>query len=142
MTSILRSINLTIEPPSTHGDLVFHDDTANQDVVVRVRPANQPPGHVASVDEDENPPINWPVYVIQGERVVRMLLITAEEAQLRESAVRGVVNAILLGGYEDDPAWEIEIWRFARGDIDLDELERCALARPPEPESNDDGEGS
>jgi len=55
-----------------------------------------------------------------------ILTVPAEEATRRAAAVRAVIHSGNLEGFPDDLVWEVEMWRFTRGEIDYDELQRRA----------------
>jgi hypothetical protein len=127
----LVSITLALDTyrPDLIGTLMFIsvDAGSSGDVVeVNVGVVEQRPGWQltdmnGAVLEDPADPITR-----EADRLMRVLLIPADEVARRESAVRAVIHSGYLDGAAGNDVWETAMFRFARGEITDDELTRVS----------------
>jgi hypothetical protein len=64
--------------------------------------------------------------VREADRIVRALLIPASEVAKREQAVRAVIHSGYLEGFPDDMPWQAQLWRYARGEFDVEQFDADA----------------
>jgi len=141
----LLSLSLSLSHPPMSGTLFFDDGEHTEPLRIDVHGVDTPPGYEVSPGEGQE---HWGAceeFLGEADRILRAILIPAEEVAYREQTVRNVIHSGILEGFRDDLEWQACLFEFARGGIDHDELERRArtiAARPlPNFQTSEDFEG-
>jgi hypothetical protein len=121
MKLLAVSLSFNIATTDVLGSIHYQSDDGEL-VPVMVRRQVQPPGW-RLVDLD-GAPLTDPTdpATVEADRLMRVLTIPAAEVARREQAVRAVIHSAYLSGFKDDLEFQRQQFRFARGELTLDEL--------------------
>lgn len=129
MTVRLVSATLVLDELRLLGTFQYHDDRDGEPTLrqVNVTQTDTPPGYVLTDTNGDELTVRDDAVRWEANRVVRVLILPAEEVAKRAATARAVVRSgFLERGRNDDLLWQTMLWRFARGEITKQELDTFA----------------
>jgi hypothetical protein len=121
MKLLAVSLSFNIATTDVLGSIHYQSDDGELVPVLVRRQVELPGWRLVDLD---GAPLTDPTdaATVEADRLMRVLTIPAAEVARREQAVRAVIHSGYLSGFEDDLEFQRQQFRFARGELTLDEL--------------------
>jgi hypothetical protein len=128
---MMRLVSLHLSLDKILWGLLLLEDTDEAEghmIQVNVRQVERQPGYELYTPDGKAADDLSEAATREADRIIQTLLIPAAEIAQRERAVRAVLHSGYLEGYPDDMSWQAQLWMYARGEIDIEQVQTSTEA--------------